>query len=43
MRLMPMLLPSPTNAFQTPTILMWSVWSVVVEWREKKGGLEESG
>ena len=26
-----------------PSILMWSVWTVVVEWREKKGGLEESG
>ena len=24
-------------------MLMWSVWTVVVEWRERRGVLEESG
>ena len=26
-----------------PSMLMWSVWTVVVEWMGKKDGLEESG
>ena len=26
-----------------PNMLMWSVWSVVVEWRERRVVLEESG
>ena len=36
MRLVPIPLLSSTKAFQTQTILMWSVWSVVVEWRERR-------